>query len=324
MSRPKTAQEFIHWLEVGGGARWIRLAALLAGTLALSLLVAWKQFHGATSELTLAQADTGRQLARGAGFTTNVNYPQTAAFLEKRGVKFDAAKSYPELHQAPLYSMAIAGALRLLPDAKREALFASPPAPPDGFKADYFLLGINLVLLWLAAWLTYDLGCRLFDAQAGLLAALALLVSVSVWQQTIAVNGTPLLMVLALTAFGVWHRVEVVADATGSRRFVWLGALGAACGLMFLAEYSAGALVLVALGYVVSRFEGGVRWTALAVVVAGFAFVSGPWIARNVALTGHPVALAAQNVALKFGDPTADVNVVGNIATVHGVHCAIA
>src|SRR5476651_1514454 len=99
MSRPKTAQEIIHWLEVGEGARWIRLAAMIAGTLALSLLVAWKQFHGATSEVTLAQADTGRQLAGGAGFTTLVNYPQTAAFLKKRGVKFDPAKPYPELHQ---------------------------------------------------------------------------------------------------------------------------------------------------------------------------------------------------------------------------------
>jgi hypothetical protein len=31
-----------------------------------------------------------------------------------------------------------------------------------------------------------------------------------------------------------------------------------------------------------------------------------PWIARNVALTGHPVALAAQNLALKAGDSTAE------------------
>ena len=54
----KSAQEFMHWLEVGAGARWIRRAAILAGTLALSLLVAWKQFHGPVSELTLRQADT--------------------------------------------------------------------------------------------------------------------------------------------------------------------------------------------------------------------------------------------------------------------------
>ena len=30
MTRPRTAQEFIHWLEAGAGARWIRLAAVLA------------------------------------------------------------------------------------------------------------------------------------------------------------------------------------------------------------------------------------------------------------------------------------------------------
>ncbi len=310
MSRPKTAQEFIHWLEVGEGARWIRLAAVLTATFALSLLVAWKQFHGPVSELTLIQADTGRQLARGAGFTTNVNYPQAVAFLQTRGMKFDAVRPGPELYQAPLYPLVIAGAMRLLPEAKREALFAAAPVPPDGFAADYFLLGLNLMLLWLAAWLTFLLGRALFGAQAGWLAALALLLSVSIWQQTVAVNGTPLLMVIALGAFLIWHRLEVAAvDAggAGSRRLLaWLAALGAACGLMFLCEYSAGALVLVALGYAAWRFMGAARWTALALIAGGFAVVTGPWVARNLALTGHPVALAAQDVALKFGDPTAE------------------
>ena len=304
MPRPRTAQEFIHWLEMGAGARWIRLAATIAGTLTLSLLVAWKQFHGPVSETTLLQADTGRQLAQGAGFTTLVNYPQTAAFLEKRGVRFDAKQPYPELHQAPLYSIVIAAALRTLPATWREALFASPPVPPDGFKADYFLLGLNLVLLWLAAWLTYDLGRRLFEPRAGWLAALALLLSVAVWQQTVAVNGTPLLMVLALATFWIWLRVEAAVATRAS--LAWLPALGAACGLLFLAEYSAGTLVLVALGYAAWRFEGRVRWAALALVAAGFVVVSAPWIGRNLALTGQPVALAGQNVALKFGDSTAE------------------
>src|SRR4051812_9859317 len=138
MSRPRSAQEFIHWLEVGGGARWILRAAVVGGTVALSLLIAWKQFHGPTSETTLLQADTGRQTARGAGFSTLINYPQTAAFLLDRGVRFDPKQPYPEVYQAPLYSLLIAGGLRLLPAAKREALFNSPPVPPDGFAGDYF------------------------------------------------------------------------------------------------------------------------------------------------------------------------------------------
>ncbi len=65
-----------------------------------------------------------------------------------------------------------------------------------GLPRDYFLLGLNLVLFWLAAWLTYDLGRRLFEPRVGWLASLALLLSVSIWQETVAVNGTPLLMVL--------------------------------------------------------------------------------------------------------------------------------
>ena len=83
----KSGQEFMHWLEIGAGARWIRLAAILAGTFGLSLLVAWKQFHGPASEATLRQADVGRQLANGHGFTTLVNFPQSVAVLERRGIR---------------------------------------------------------------------------------------------------------------------------------------------------------------------------------------------------------------------------------------------
>lgn len=303
MSRPRTAQELVHWLEAGAGAGWIRLAAFLAGTLALSLVVAWKQFHGPVTESTLLQADMGRQLARGEGFTTLVNFPQTVAFLQARGEKFDAATPYPELHHAPLYALVVAGGLRLFPEAAREKLFASAPVPPDGFAADYFLLGLNVALLWLAAWLSYYLGRRLFEARVGWLAALAMLLSMPVWQQTVAVGGTTLLMVLALVVFSVWHRAE---SATARVPWVWLGLLGMSCGLLFLAEYSAGAVGLVALAYAAVRFPSGGRWAAAGVVAAGFLLVAGPWIARNVIVSGSPVALALQNVALKAGDSTAE------------------
>lgn len=308
MTRPRTMQEFIHWLEAGGGARWVLLAAMIFGTVALSLLIARNQFHGPTSEVTLIQADVGRQLVRGQGFTTLVNYPQTAAFLEARGVRFAVDQPYPELHHAPFYSIVIGGALKLLPEARRNALFASPPVPPDGFFADYFVLGLNLVLLWLAAWLTYDLGRRLFEPRVGWLACLALLVSVSIWQETVAVNGTPLMMVLALLAFRFWHSAELAAEEESSMRapLGWLLGVGAACGLLFLTEYSAGSLVFVALGYVVFRFAARARLLGLLAVVLGFGLVAGPWVARNLALTGSPVALAVQNVALKFGDSTAE------------------
>lgn len=305
-SRPRTAQEFIHWLELGAGARWIRLAALLLGTLALSVLIAFKQFHGPVSERTLAQADVGRQLAAGEGFSTLVNYPQTAAVLRAQGVRFDPARPYPDLHHAPLYPLVIAGALRLLPESTRDGLFAQAPVPPDGFAADYFLLGLNLAFLWLAAWLTFALAKRLFGPSAGWLASLALLLSVAIWQQTVVVNGTPLLMVLGLLAFHSWLGVETAADTPGRARGCWLATLGAICGLLFLGDYAAGALVLVALGYAGWRWVGRHRLIALALITAGFLTVASPWLIRNLRLTGAPLALAGQELALKAGDSTAE------------------
>ncbi|HEY4988447.1 MAG TPA: hypothetical protein VII09_01500, partial [Opitutaceae bacterium] len=306
--RPRTAQELIHWLERGGGARWILRGALLTCGLALTLLVSWRQFHGAASEATLLQADMGRQLASGQGFTSQVNYPQAAAFLRERGVRFDSSVPYPEVYQAPLYPMVIAAGLRLLPHSFRSGLFAAAPPPPYGYGADYFLLAINLALFWLAIWLAFDLARRLFGAPAGWLAAVALFVSVPVWQQVVAVNGTALMMVLALGAFHAWWRAESADDPR--RASVPLAVLGALCGALFLTEYSAGTLVLVALAGTAGRLGGAGRWRALGLVAAGFAVVALPWVARNLAVTGLPTGLAAQNVALKFGDSTAEPSVI--------------
>src|ERR1019366_3372345 len=156
--RPRTTQELIHWLEMGGGARWVRLGALVACGLVVSALVSWRQFHGAATEATLAQADMARQIAQGEGFTTNVNYPQVVAYMKAQGVRFDASRPYPEVYQAPMYPIVIAAALRILPHAAREALFGPPAPPPYGFGADYLLLALNLLLFWWAVWLAYSLG----------------------------------------------------------------------------------------------------------------------------------------------------------------------
>lgn len=188
------------------------------------------------------------------------------------------------------------------------ALFAPAPSPPYGYAADYFLLALNLALFWFAIWLAFDLARRLFGAPSGWLAAIALFVSLPAWQQVVAVNGTALMMVLSLGAFHAWWRAESAEDLR--RAAVPLGALGALCGALFLTEYSAGALVAVAACAAARRFGAGARWRALALLLGGFAVVAGPWVVRNLAVTGYPVGLAVQNIALKSGDLTAEPSVV--------------
>jgi hypothetical protein len=314
-ARPRTAQELIHWLEAGRGARWVLLWALLVCGFALSGGVAWMLFHGATSEATMAQADLARQIAKGGGFTTQVIYPQAVAFFRARGIRFNPAVPYPEVYQAPLYSILVAGPMWAFNHLWPGALFGPAPSPRYGFAGDYFLLAINLALFWLAVWLAFDLARRLFGAPSGWLAGIALFVSLAAWRQVVAVNGTSLMMVLALAAFQAWWRAESAEEFAKAR--VPIAVLGALCGALFLTEYSAGFLLAVAAWGVSRRFAGGYRWPALGFLLAGFCIVAAPWVVRNLAVTGSPVGLAIQNIALKAGDATAEPAVVRATLSAH-------
>jgi len=318
VNSPRSIQEWVHWLEIGPGAHWIKRAALLLGIVLLSLRVGYTQFHGPMTEATLAQAVVGRQLAAGEGFTTPVRYPETLATLRVRGTPPDFSRAWPELHQPPLYSALIGAMVAVLPARVSHALLGKAPVPPDGFGGDYLLLGLNIALLWLAAWLTFLLGRQLFGGTTGLIASLGLLASVSVWTQTVAVNGTPLMMVLLLGLFNSLARGE--SGAARKSMGPWMAVAGLTCGLLALGDYSAGFVLLPLLVYLGFRHSGRTRVLALLAVAAGFILVVTPWAVRNIRLTGNPLALAGHSIALKAGDPTAEPELVRNtLAVTHPI-----
>lgn len=301
----RSMQEWVHWFEIGGGARWIRIAGAVLGVLLLSGLVSYKLFRGPLTETTMAQAVTGRQLATGHGFTTLVNYPQSFAWAESKiggGGFVNVTRPLPELHQAPLYSMMIAVALKIW--------------PATGARADYVLLALNVALLWAAALQTFLLGRALFGSKAGLLAMLALLLSAPVWAAAAAVNGATLSMVLWLGLFRLVLKVErrLAAEAGMAHRIREASvlvfetvALGVVCGLLFLSDYALLVVPVIVFVPLFMRVPPGRRrnWS-LVFAIAGFALVASPWLIRNVSLTGKPLALAGEGMVLKADDPTAE------------------
>jgi len=179
------------------------------------------------------------------------------------------------------------------------------------------LLGLNIALLWLAAWMTFLLGRQLFDASVGLVASLGLLLSATIWTQTVAVNGMPLMMVLLLGLFLVLAQAESVS-LSGKPTWLWMLIAGLVCGLMFLCDYPAGLVVVPVLAFSALRYKGTARVLAILCVVVGFALVATPWMVRNIGLTGNPLALASHNLALKVGDPTAEPEAVRNTLAAAG------
>lgn len=314
----KSAQEFIHWLEQGAGARWLRRAVIALGAVLLTLVFSWKQFHGLPTEWTLQQGDLARQIARGEGFTTLVNYPQTYALLKARGQPFDERRAYPELHHAPLYALTLTAVFAVMP----ASLWEHVPSPPGGWAPDYVVLGVNLAFFWLAVWLAWRLARRLFDERAAGVAAAAMAVSVTLWQQTVVVSGLPLLMALVLAAFHLVAAIEEHGPEQPSltRALVWrVAALGGVGALLFLMEYSAGLALAPFAAYVAWRFDGRTRWPALGVFAAVALLLVTPWLVRNTAVSGHPLGLAWQNLALKQDDTTAQPAAQRNTASAEGV-----
>lgn len=311
----KSAQEFIHWLEIGAGSRWLQRGGVLLLALSLSLLLCWKQFRGPQAEATLLQADVGRQLARGEGFTTQVRFPQSLAVLQSHGQRFAAQEACPELHHPPLYPLVIAASLKVLPPGLREKLFESAPgASRVAYGGDLLLLALNLLLFFFVVWLTFLLGRSLFDARAASLAALGVLLSWPLWEGILAVNGTALLAALGLALFLLWAKLDRALTSPVSlplsRLMLGSAGLGGLSGLLFLSTYPAGAVLPVLLAHVGSVARGRMRWLLLGSVATGFVLVATPWLLRNVAVVGHPLALASHDVALKAGDPTAEPAVV--------------
>lgn len=305
---PRSFQEWVHWLELGGGARWIRRLALFFGVALLSLWICYKQFHGPKSETTLAQAVVGRQLADGRGYTTLINYPQTAALLQQKAGRSWTTEDLPEMHSAPLYPAAIATMLKLIPSSYRGYFFDILPAPPDGFLPDYLLLGLNVVLFWIAAAQTYLLGRALFDETVGRVAAFALILSAAIWEQVVAVNGTPLMMVVFLSLMQAGVRVERISKS-GEVAIFSLLLSGALCGAMFLCDYAAGFVVVAFGAYVWVRFAGE-RFKATAPLIAGFLLVASPWCTLMILRTGLPVGFAWQEIAMKLDGTPSDPWVV--------------
>jgi len=303
----RSFQEWVYWLEVGRGARLIRTVAIAVGVLLLSLWICAKQFHGPKTEWTLRQAVVGHQLVDGHGYTTLVNDPQTAAILQSHGRRW-GVKPFPEWNVAPGYPALIGAWLGLLPSTTRSVFFSTSPTPPDGFIPDYWLLGLNVVLFWVAIAWTYRLGSAVFEPAVGVVSALALLLTAALWDQVVLVNGTALSMVLVLALTETAWQVEV-RSRLNEVPYRWMMLLGAVCACLFLTDYVAGASLIAAGFFVGNRFVGE-RPRALAMLLAGFLLVAGPWCVWLFGQSGSPIGLAWQDVAMKVDGTSADPGVV--------------
>jgi hypothetical protein len=285
-------QEWIHQLDVGSGARYVRLAVVFFGFLALALLYNLFEYRNLANPEAMDAAQLARNVARGEGFTTQFVRPLSLRLVEQhqmaRGILTNdfglINAGHPDLANPPLYPLVLAGAMRVLPFR-----FEIPRGRQNRqYQPDLLIALVNQALFLALAILTFRLAARLFDAAVAWGAVIALVGSELLWRFT--VSGLPTLLlsnifVLLVTCLATFER-RAREPETPRARLIWLGlGAGLLVGLGALTRYSFGWLIFpVGLFLAVCAPRGRVAVAMSAVLV--FLAVLTPWLARNYHWSG--------------------------------------
>ena len=296
----ESIQALIHKLEVAGGARRVNFLALTVAVLSLAI---WYDLHCyrnfATPE-AMDAAQVARNLSEGNGFTTEFIRPFSVYLLKKNNHAWPPKQTagtntvdlrHPDLANAPLYPLALAGLLKLhTPDWKVDLRnsFWSESRRFMRYPPEFLIAIFNQVLLLVVVWQTFLITRKIFDTSAAWLAALMVLGSDLLWK--FSVSGLPTLMLLVIFMGLIWCLVSVEALGLGEnpdvrRGFILALVAGLLTGLGMLTRYSFGWVILPVIAYF--ALFGGARRIGLAVAAfLALAVVVSPWIARNLVVSG--------------------------------------
>jgi len=293
-------QEWIHKLEVGEGTRVIRwlVAVLCLG--AMMAVYDYRAYKNFSTPEAMDAAQLARNLSEGRGFTTDFIRPFSIHLLEghasvsgnKAGDAARLKTGHPDLANPPLYPLALAVLMKLLPFDY--GISTTSTAPFRTHQPEMIITGFNQFLFLVAVGLVFVLARKLFDDTVAWISAVILAGTELLWR--FSASGLPIMLVLVIFLALVSTLVAMdLAAREGTRKTRWLVLMallaGVLTGLAGLTRYSFGWLIVPVVIFVSAYFPG--RRTALCVAASiGFLVVLTPWVARNYQLSGMPFGVA--------------------------------
>lgn len=285
-------QELIYHWEVGAGSQVIKRVAIVLGLLVLAVFYDLREYRNFSAPEAMDAAQLARNIATGKGYTTQLIRPLSMHLLQQhRADKNSLIKdAHPDLANPPLYPVLLAGLMKVLPfqfDIRRGVAFLR-------YQPEVLIALFNQALFFLAVWMVFRLAKKLFEASVAWLSAVIFGGSAVFWRFSISGLSTMLLVVLFLAV--VWCLVTLEhglrEEGRGTTWFaVWAVLAGILVGLGGLTRYSFGWLILPVAAFV-ALFFGPRRALLLPAVLVAFALVMGPWVVRNLQVSGTPFGTA--------------------------------
>lgn len=276
-------QELVHQVEMGRLKVVVLRAAFAAALVGLVALYLFFDFRGLETETAMDQAQIGRQIAAGAGYSTL--YIRPLAIWQFLGKSEKVPRGFfPDTYNFPLNPAIDAVVLRA---AKRWWKME----PTDMvYAADRIIAAAGVAVFLAAVTLTFFLVRELFDRRIALLTVALVLLTDMMWR--FAVSGLPQNVVLLLftAALFLLHRAMGAREAgrTG-RMLLHLSGTAVLLGLATLAQPVAVWIFLGFLVFTAAWFRP--RSVSALLVFFVFLLVVAPWLVRNYLVCGNPFGL---------------------------------
>jgi len=276
-------QELVHDLEVGPLKRAVLVAVFVAAVAGLASLYLFFNFRGLDSETAMDQAQIGRQIAAGSGYSTLYVRPLAMWQFFNHQEKLPAGY-FPDTYNFPLNPLVNAVILRPI---KRWW----PMEPTDlVYIGDRFIAAGGVVLFLGSTFLLFFLVRALFDRRIAWMTAGLVLVSDMVWR--FSVSGLPQMLMLfffTLALLLLHSAMKAREDQRVGAMLLRLAGAAVGLGLMTLAQPVAAWIFLGFLGFVFAWFKP--RAVSGLLVFFLFLGVVAPWLVRNYLVCGNPLGL---------------------------------
>jgi hypothetical protein len=220
----------VHSIEQGNLAGLIRIALTIVGVVALALAYLFIEFKGFSAADGIDQAQIGRELAAGRGFSTKYLRPLAIQQIQREADRIPA-NNFPETYHAPLNPLIDAVALNIFPKALQAKINNDSPV----FAGDRLIVAVSVIFFLSAVTVTFFFGIMLFDRRVALTACGLVVVADQFWQ--FALSGLPqMLMLFLFSCAALCLVVAIKAKVRRKRPFLIFFPLGICLGLMALAH----------------------------------------------------------------------------------------
>lgn len=276
-------QGLVHQIEVGSLKAYVLRAAFLAAVAGLAALYLFYDFRGLESETAMDQAQIGRQIAGGAGYSTLYIRPLAIwQFFEERG-------GLPSDKFADTYNFPLNPAINavLLRPVKR---WWSMEPTDLVYVPDRVIAAGGIAMFLASVFLVFHLVRGLFDRRIAWLTVGLVLLTDMMWR--FSVSGLPQNVVLLLftaSLFLVHRALEAREEENLGTVLVSLAGAALFLGLATLAQPVTAWIFLGFLVFTATWVQP--RSVSALLVFFVYFLVVAPWLVRNYLVCGNPLGL---------------------------------